>query len=910
MRFRPILFACFVVLLDCASLDPLASDTCGNGVVDAFEDCDSFPADQCGKPSDGAAACRLACGTVKTKDADGKDVDKMLTCPAGWGCSVNHICRQPDGTFQAALAPVSAGVTNLLVGDFDKDGRKDLVGTGTRSLSNASRVRVHFFDDTGGLAHIESLPSQFISPVVADIDHNGYDDIAFGLVQTVPGALGVMGGLPDRAFLPILFPSITIPDIQAVPLTVLPTMPDVPLPNGQPSAILLFGRGATGPALTSLDSETGAGGIQLRKELPVGPEAIRGFPQFARLFDADPTSTCGEIITAVDAPDGPSVLVFSPCMYGGEINGAKYSRWQQNIKKLVTTYSVPKPLGSHGALLADLNHDGHVDVIVDTMSGPYYALNSGTELGAFTATNGTVSPLAAADLNGDGMVDYVFPGGIFLSPKPALVGDAGGDAGAEETDAGAYVPAYTNPQSAWSDAVIGNFNGDGFPDVVTMRAGSPDLQVLAGSSFGAFTSYTVSTDNAVEHIARGDFDGDHVDDIVVSQVSSQVGSSDLAIAYGRAFGAPESARLIGRAVQPQGLGGIAGTGAVDDVGLFTWGAALPSGIRPTALTRLVGSGDRQTLAPLYFLDTNSPRAIKGSTVLSRAWFPLGLAAGAFTTPMRPEILAYAVGFTENTKTGMQEKGFLTGVWQASANDKSQGGLDAPKEDTAIDQFIQVIDPTSLAVTIATAAADIDNAPDGRAEVVVITNLPGDKNALVQVVRPSMTAPTMKPQDGLMLSGLTIAPGAQLGLVDVDGDGFRDAVAVFGKADAGQIMVFLNNGKGAFALPGIPVTLPDLSGDTAARAFAAITIGGAPVFGMGSATQALAVVTAKRVFRATLQADKKSFDVKDLTDHVPSGLISATGIASGDFNGDGVEDLAIADSGAVRLMLQVPTRSRP
>ena len=98
MRLRHIALGFVVLLLDCASLDKLPQDTCGNGVIDQHEDCDTFPNDpsdttraRCGAPTDGETACRLRCGLQTNGDT--------LVCPDGWGCSVDHICREPTGKF-------------------------------------------------------------------------------------------------------------------------------------------------------------------------------------------------------------------------------------------------------------------------------------------------------------------------------------------------------------------------------------------------------------------------------------------------------------------------------------------------------------------------------------------------------------------------------------------------------------------------------------------------------------------------------------------------------------------------------------------------------------------------------------------------------------------------------------------
>ena len=190
--FAPLFLGFCVVLLDCATLDKLPESSCGNGVVDvATEDCDTFPNDpkdtthaRCGAPSEGAFACHLRCDV----QADGT----KPTCPDGWGCSVSGICREPTASFNAPLGAVSGGATQLAVGDFDGDGRRDLIGFGLRNVTtNSSRLRVHYFDDKGGLTSVAAFAQQSIAPAVFDHDHDGRDDIAFGVAEPPlsPGVL-------------------------------------------------------------------------------------------------------------------------------------------------------------------------------------------------------------------------------------------------------------------------------------------------------------------------------------------------------------------------------------------------------------------------------------------------------------------------------------------------------------------------------------------------------------------------------------------------------------------------------------------------------------------------------------------------------------------------------------------------
>src|SRR5262249_30148044 len=113
MRARYLLWFLAVFAIDCASLDHVDDGTCGNGVIDAKEDCDTFDVgdNSCGAPQT-ATACKLLCVT---------DKPGTPLCPDGWGCSVSGICRQPKGVLETAGDALSAGVATMEVGDFDGD---------------------------------------------------------------------------------------------------------------------------------------------------------------------------------------------------------------------------------------------------------------------------------------------------------------------------------------------------------------------------------------------------------------------------------------------------------------------------------------------------------------------------------------------------------------------------------------------------------------------------------------------------------------------------------------------------------------------------------------------------------------------------------------------------------------------
>lgn len=914
LRMRPIVLAFVVVLLDCATLDKLPAATCGNGVVDPLEDCDTFPNDssdpskpRCGAPTEGELACHLRCGTRPNGAA---------VCPEGWGCTTKGVCREPSGEFSKALGAVSGGASTLLVGDFDGDGRRDLVGAGPRNSRNTSRVRVHYFDDFGGLAQVSSLPAAVLAPAVFDHDHDGRDDIAFGvsasLQQPGTGALGVASGRADRTFLPVVFPAVNLPDTDAVPVFVFDLPPDVKLPNGADNGTVLFMRDKSGAVILSLEGELG-GGSKLNRQMPVGPEGMRGRPIGARVFDASATSACGEIVVAMQVSAVGRVVALSPCTY---VKGSKNTRWDQSPDAL-KSFDVPALAdNSRGVLVADVDDDGHRDVMVDTTDGPYVLYGDGTSLGAPKKwqPSGLLAPkmpLAAADLNVDGKIDYVFPSFIAIQ-QSASGADAGADAGAPVRDGNLAPLVKTLQPQPWSDALIGHFNGDAFPDVVTIHQGAPDLELYAGGLAG-FTFSTTTTDGIVQAIAKGDFDGDHIDDVGFTQSTSAGITSELSISYGRATGTLESPTRIGSVDRARGLSVLPHGSAPSDLGLYAVtskaGHALPS----TAITLLVGSGDRQPLALLFFLDLLSCGRMNAPCMrpplppgVTRQWSPVSLAAGPIVQPDRSAVLTYAVG---NVLPSKVDAVTPFGVWVSDANPEVPGGLTSPVEQQVLDSQFAVYKDSTRTASIASTTRDLDNVGDGLAEIVAMTNSPNGQDAVLLVVRPGR----MRPNDAKVLPGLHVGASAQLDAIDLDGDGFRDAVGFFGASPDGQVVAFLNDGKGAFVLPGIPLTIPPpapgASSEGKPVAFAGIALRGAsPLSSAHKQTNGLAVLTDGSVVLATLRPDKQGFDVKSLRSLLGTkDATGATGIAAGDFNGDGVEDIAIAD-GSIRILLQQPARS--
>src|SRR5215472_17363123 len=114
-RERGIFGAGLLVLVSaCTSFPALSGGTCGNGVVDpATEDCDTYPtagSPYCRRPGT-VGECRYDCS------------GSSHTCPPGFGCGLDGICRSGSGTFKFETSFPGPSVQSVSLADFNGDGR-------------------------------------------------------------------------------------------------------------------------------------------------------------------------------------------------------------------------------------------------------------------------------------------------------------------------------------------------------------------------------------------------------------------------------------------------------------------------------------------------------------------------------------------------------------------------------------------------------------------------------------------------------------------------------------------------------------------------------------------------------------------------------------------------------------------
>ncbi|WP_434425217.1 FG-GAP repeat domain-containing protein [Nannocystis pusilla] len=122
--------------------------------------------------------------------------------------------------------------------------------------------------------------------------------------------------------------------------------------------------------------------------------------------------------------------------------------------------------------------------------------------------------LLAGNVDQDGHVDVIAPGAV--DGIAVLLGDGAG---------GLAAPVIT-PADAPTSAALGDFDADGFPDLVVSFAGAaPRIDLLLGDGAGGFVveaSFT-SGPTVGTHLAAGDFDGDgDLDAVAIHQGVSNI----------------------------------------------------------------------------------------------------------------------------------------------------------------------------------------------------------------------------------------------------------------------------------------------------------------------------------------------------------------------------------------------------
>ncbi len=238
-------------------------------------------------------------------------------------------------------------------------------------------------------------------------------------------------------------------------------------------------------------------------------------------------------------------------------------------------------------MVGDFNGDGKADLAVTSGNGVSVLLGNGD--GTFkTAVNYTTGSgswsAAVGDFNGDGKADLAVTSGIGVS---LLLGNGDGT-----FQAAVNYTAGSNPVSI----AVADFNGDGKTDLVVANKFTSNVSVLLGNGDGTFqAAVNYDVGGPSQAVAVGDFNGDGVADLALAGTQPPYGtgvitSGSVNILLAVPLG-PDLTIIkthIGNFTQGQ-TGAIysitvSNIGATQTEGTVTVADALPEGLTATAVS--------------------------------------------------------------------------------------------------------------------------------------------------------------------------------------------------------------------------------------------------------------------------------------------------------------------------------------
>ena len=253
-------------------------------------------------------------------------------------------------------------------------------------------------------------------------------------------------------------------------------------------------------------------------------------------------------------------------------------------------------IGGGTPVVGDFNRDGKLDLAVATNGSNNINVLLGNGDGTFQLAGSYSIPsaptsMAVADFNADGKLDLVVAtnGSSSNNTVSILLGNGDGTFQAHMD----YATGSSNPSSV----AVGDFNGDGRPDLVVTDLFSTDVRLLLGDGDGTFgAAATYAAGSGPSSVAMGDFNADGRLDIAVADSGSATVSvllqglqnttdslSETSLTFsGQVVGttsAPQTVTLTNTGTLRLIISSIAvtGTNASDFSQINTCDSSLPSG---------------------------------------------------------------------------------------------------------------------------------------------------------------------------------------------------------------------------------------------------------------------------------------------------------------------------------------------
>lgn len=776
--------------------------------------------------------------------------DESTVCPTGWGCGFDGVCRQASNTFASLDNSVPLTTPNVMLpADFDGNGVTDILLLGHEDAIGTRPARIAYSEPMTALAEVKYLELHIAAPALGKLDLDGSTlDMAFATLHGV----SIVQATATRTTPFASFPYLSVSDgapFRLVPMDVLPEVAG--------DEIVMLVERANGHTLVEAFHD---GTIMPIFELTYGLNALADNVAWGRF---DENAPCARLVFAERG--AREFRLISPCRTDGT------SGW--DTQPMPTSISLPPGITTNENLLVrDFDLDGHIDILVETNGSPHIAWGTGlgtffgdkmsmtpNMAGPYVMPQGTPDefPLAAADFNADSTIDFVFPHGLWVS----------------HTDK--HVVAYQNFGAPWSSVVVADLNANGLIDVLGGSAENIDCTFLNNVGDGMFNPATLETEGPIQYLASDDFDGDLITDVAVVESypdASQNADSRVAIGFGKSHGPPEHLVPMGALEHPTQL--------------------------ITASVREVGDGPNATdsIADLFALDRRTIMVDDVSEVVNQAVLFRGDGSRILGTslPLRavndadlPIAMTFTKVFGEDfreiTTLGVDRMTGDLRIWtiEGAEADLARFGPFFPKG------FHSSVNSDELSFRYGAymAASDLDG--DGTDEVMVVAPFGTSANRAGLVVADYNDDDTFIPRMPQAF-GAKLTGDDKFELHDVDGNGVIDAVLSTGTHDKpGELIVLWGIGRDGFDTT-TPLRLDPGGGGVTSFACLPAIKGCRLVVADSLGTYSIKS-TGDRKLAATRMAD----------------LPGASAIATGDFDGDGLVDIALQTSQKLVYYRSIP-----
>jgi hypothetical protein len=455
---------------------------------------------------------------IASGDLDGDGRDELATADS---LEASVFPNAGDGTFGKAVTYYPGGdvVFQVAITDVTGDGKRDLIESAHGGAVFPGRGDGTF----GPRATFGGGPLPF-GFAVGDFDRDGKEDLATanGYRSSVSVLLGNGDGTSGTRFGVGRFPlGIARADFDGDGRSDLLTFNE---DSGDVSVLLGTDRGGFAPERRTrvgaiAPGVFAAGDLDAdgRQDVAVGDWSLRqvqlaygkGDGTFDPIVPFLPSARPNSLAIGDVDGDGKADLVFSV--------GTDTIEVDLSLGGGAFAPPILSRVGEAGYLrLTDWNGDGHTDLVVTSVGRNRAAVLLGDGAGGFQEVWKDAFSLdqtvyaTSGDVDGDGIVDLLMAGSGGFSVS----------LGRGDGTFGPQTPYETDGYSSF--AVVGDFNGDGLPDVATTFSGD-DIGVFLGTGGGALTLQgRYDGGNEESDAVVGDFDGDGKLDLAIAASFSEV----------------------------------------------------------------------------------------------------------------------------------------------------------------------------------------------------------------------------------------------------------------------------------------------------------------------------------------------------------------------------------------------------